>query len=54
MKMSRDEFERKKAEHEESIRLLDERVARMKTDLAEKRRAEAERSARRRRFFLFG
>jgi phage shock protein A len=53
MKMSRDEFERKKAEHEESIRLLDERIGRMKADLAEKRRAEAERAARRKRFLLF-
>jgi hypothetical protein len=53
MKMSRDEFERQKAEHEESIRRLEERVARMKADLAEKRRAEAEQAARRRRFFLF-
>lgn len=53
MKMSREEFERRKAEGEESIRLLEERVARMKADLEEKRRTEASRSARRRRFFLF-
>jgi hypothetical protein len=53
MKMNREEFERKKAQMEESIRASEERVARMKADLAEKRRAEAERAARRRRFFLF-
>jgi hypothetical protein len=53
MKMSREEFERRKAEGEESNRLFFERVARMKADLAEQRRTEAARSARRRRFFLF-
>ena len=53
MKMSREEFERRKAEGAESIRRLEERVARMKADLEAKRRAEADRSTRRKRFFLF-
>jgi hypothetical protein len=53
MKMSREEFERRKAEGEESNRLFLERVERMKADLAQKRRAEARRAPRRRRFFLF-
>lgn len=53
MKMSREEFERRKAEGAERNRLFEERVARMKADLEEKRRAETERAARRRRFFLF-
>lgn len=53
MKMSREEFERRKAEGEESNRLFRERVERMKADLEEKRRAEASRPSRRRRFFLF-
>jgi hypothetical protein len=51
MKMSREEFERRKAEGKESIRLLEERVARMKADLEAKRRAEAEKPPRRRRLF---
>ena len=51
MKMSREEFERRKAEGEESLRLLRERVARMKADLEAKKRAEAEKPARRRRLF---
>jgi hypothetical protein len=55
MKMSREEFERRKAEGEESNRLFRERVARMQADLEDKRCAEAEarRSTRRRRLFLF-
>jgi hypothetical protein len=55
MKPSREEFERERAEREESVRRFRERVARMKADLEDKRRAEAEprQSTRRRRFFLF-
>jgi hypothetical protein len=52
MKMSREEFERRKAEGEESNRLFLERVARMKADHEAKRRAEAERPRRRRLFGL--
>jgi hypothetical protein len=52
MKMSREEFERRKAEMEESNRLFAERVARMKAEQeAKKRRAEAEPPRRRRRLF---
>jgi hypothetical protein len=52
MKMSREEFERRKAEGEESNRLFLERVARMKAEHEEKRRrAEAEPPRRRRRLF---
>ena len=54
MKMSREEFERRKAEGEESNRLFHERVARMKAEHEEnKRRAEAEKARRRRRLFGF-
>jgi hypothetical protein len=52
MKMSREEFERRKAEMEESNRLFRERIARMKAEHEDKkRRAEAERAQRRRRLF---
>ena len=51
MKMSREEFERRKAEGEEGNRLFQERVARMKAEHEEKRRAEAEKPPRRRRLF---
>ena len=52
MKMSREEFERRKAEGEESNRLFLERVARMKAEHKEqKSRAEAEPPRRRRRLF---
>jgi hypothetical protein len=53
MKMSREEFERRKAEGEESNRLFEERVARMKAEHEAKRRAEAEKPSRRRRLFGF-
>jgi hypothetical protein len=53
MKMSREEFERRKAEMEESNRLFAERVARMKAEHEAKKRAEAEKPQRRRRLFGF-
>lgn len=53
MKMSREEFERRKAEGAERNRQFEERVARMKADLEEKRRAEQEVRSGRKRFFLF-
>jgi hypothetical protein len=51
MKMSREEFERRKAEGEESNRLFQERVARMKAEHEAKKRAAAEKPVRRRRLF---
>jgi hypothetical protein len=52
MKMNREEFERRKAEMEESNRVFRERVARMKAEHEAKKRAEAERPRRRRLFGL--
>jgi tellurite resistance protein len=51
MKMSREEFERRKAEGEESNRLFQERVARMKAEHEAKKRAAAEKPMRPRRLF---
>ena len=56
-RLSRDEFERKRAEHEESLRRFDEYVTRRTAELEEQRRARDEadrrREDRRRRFLPF-
>jgi hypothetical protein len=55
-KLSREEFERQLAEHEESLRKFDEYVARRTAEFEEQRRAREEaerRSAERRRFLPF-
>jgi hypothetical protein len=52
-KWNREELARRRAEREESIRQLNERIARMKAELDEQRRAQPKQPPRR-RFFLFG
>ena len=55
-KLSREEFERQRAEHEERLRKFDEYVARRTAELEEQQRAREEaerRRAERRRFLPF-